>query len=661
MTQTDLAEWAMAQYGCAKPPSQTTICRILKSKSEIIGSKDSDLRRLRRRKRNNPLLRKILTEWITQALWEGIPYTTPIIQLTAHAIWTRLPLKAKDGNGIFTSKWCNTFVRGLDINLIGSDAAIDDNMGIPLNKVWMLDEKLQLKQYIKNMIQRKHYLPADLFTIDEIQLFHGLPLDQIFDVSSIDKGLKQAGSSLESMLTLMLGCNMDGSEKLTPIVVSRKGHIDLPSVTNRALSPEDIHNRINSMYNILHYTNNNKWITSSMFQDYLLSLEHKLEVSGRNIMIFLDNSSTHRVINLQLKRIRLCYLDNASKHKNPYGGSFSGTRFDYLPMSYGIATEFKTLYRIQHYSEMVARQRGIKTGGEFSKSGGTLSESDYRVPFTQVLDWIKNAWEALLKEVIFLSWKQTYLVSFKEPWPCDDPLVQRRGEAAIRPLLLSLNNKPDVSSFNRLVEVIPRLDVVMPWDANDLLGLVNERSKVSLNYLSIVEIVGSCCREPGSEGDDDHESHDDNLSFQATWFDDRDMRANAFIDPAIRQERFEFPLEGDNQAGWNTVYAKGRDFELMSLKRPFDNDFANQKMRPSILNNELTPESIAHLESNGLLSHPLSPIEHFEPLEKKSRPELADVLNRVIEASRSNELQLSHSVLRELELNLSVIESGYEK
>lgn len=78
MTQSDLAVWAMKEYGLTRPPSQTTISRILSSKNDIIASKEDEFKLVRRRKQTNPLLRKILTEWITQATWEGIPITTPL-------------------------------------------------------------------------------------------------------------------------------------------------------------------------------------------------------------------------------------------------------------------------------------------------------------------------------------------------------------------------------------------------------------------------------------------------------------------------------------------------------------------------------------------------------------------------------------------------------
>ena len=190
MTQADLAIWAKQEYGSSRPPSQTTISRILCAKNDLIASKEVDFQLVRRRKQSNPILRRILTEWVTQATWENIPITTPIIQLTANAIWNRLPTFEKDGNGLFNQKWCNHFIKKLNINLFGNEEDIRNNPGhYELNKVWKLDEKIGLKNYLVDLIKQENYKPQDIFTIDEFQLFYSLPLDQIFDVSSIDKGL----------------------------------------------------------------------------------------------------------------------------------------------------------------------------------------------------------------------------------------------------------------------------------------------------------------------------------------------------------------------------------------------------------------------------------------------------------------------------------------
>lgn len=523
MTQTDLANWAMMEYGSSKPPSQTTISRILSSKNEILGSRESDFALVRRRKQSNPVLRKILTEWITQTHWEQIPITTPIIQLTANAIWTRLPKLLIEGNGVFNHKWCNHFVKRLNVNLNGSPEAVENNLGHPLNKVWRIDEKLELKRYLAGLIARHNYEPKDIFTIDEISLFYALPLDQIFDISSIDKGLKQSQSSTKNMLTVMLGCNIDGSEKLIPLIVSKNESLDVSDSSHPAfkshgaaqLSPQALINKICEVYQILLKTNNNKWITSSMFQDYLLSLDHKIENASpnRQIMILLDNSSSHRMINLEFKHIKLVYMENASKHKNTSSGSFNGGKFDFLPMSFGIVEEFKILYRLQQYLEMINKQRNHgETGNELpissssnlnnlkrSSESDVLSQSEYDVLFMKVIEWIKRSWDSISAQKIYLSWAHTYLINFKRPWPATNPRVVQNARELFAPLIEAEVTYDAQKSYHKLLEIMKYLNVMIPWNIDELLGLVNERSKVSLDYVSIEEIIGSCVLDQTEE------------------------------------------------------------------------------------------------------------------------------------------------------------------
>lgn len=517
MTQADLALWARDQYGSLKPPSQTTISRILSCKNELIATKDSELELIRRRKQLNPLLRRILTEWITQAIWENIPITIPIIRQTANSIWNRLSTDDKVGNGIFNPNWCNNFIKKLNINVTGTKEEIAKNPGhYNLNKVWKLDEKLELKTYLKNLISKEGYSVKDIFTVDEFQLFYSLPLDQLFDVSSIDKGLKQSSSPTANSLTIMLGCNIDGSEKLTPLIVGKYDTFDvsgssntgLKSFSNDITSASHIHetlmNKLTEAYQVSYKSNVNKWITSSMFQDYLLALEHKLTSLNpkRKILILLDDSSSHRIINMSFQNIRLCYLKNSLKHRNPYNLSYSGVKFDFLPMSFGIVEEFKILYRTQQYLDKINLQKqksNIKVERRDSnelqnmnyKDGGqgmeVLTEADYQIPIVRVIEWIKNAWEAITPQKIFDSWKKTNLINFKSQWEVlDDNMSQLISNS-----LLSDSKK----SYNMLLEIMTYLNVVIPWEIEELLGLVNEKGKITFSYVSIEEIIGSCLLE----------------------------------------------------------------------------------------------------------------------------------------------------------------------
>lgn len=528
ITQHNLALWAQKRFGDAKPPAQTTISRILMAKSELVAARENDFGLTRRRKVTNPLLRRILTEWVAQAAWESIPITTPIIQLTAYTIWTRLPTEELDGHGVFTKKWSTHFYRNLEVNLRGRPEDIDANARkLPLNKVWRSEDKVELKEYLADIISIEQYAPQDIFALDEFLLFYTLPLDQIFDVSSVDKGLRQASSSSELSLTLMLGCNVTGTEKLPPLVVGKYEQFDVSdsdlssgpktALLSASLAPATTNtgfaNKIHHSLGILYRSNTNKWITSSMFHEFLLTWDHKLaNRSGnrpRKVLLLLDDSSSHRILNLKFGHIRLCYLENNSRHMNPYSSNV--TKVDCLPMHYGIIEEFKELFRQRHYQHMTGKQRD-RSSMDFSKrlsspdpkpgltslGDEVLSHRDYRVPLARALCWIEDAWKYVSQEAIFCAWRDSRLLPLSGDWPpAKNDLVR---DANANDILRIMRQRCSIfdrsSNYNKLAHCILNLNVVMPWEADQLLALVNERAKVTLNYGLIEEIIGSCILEP---------------------------------------------------------------------------------------------------------------------------------------------------------------------
>lgn len=416
--------------------------------------------------------------------------------------------------------------------MTGDEDDIRHNMGYKLNKIWFLDEKVELKQYLHNMIQTHQYQPQDIFTIEEFQLFYSLPLDQIFDMNSIDKGIKQSASSSENSLTIMLGTNLIGTEKLSPMIVGKPDTFDVSKSSSSTLKnfhhTENTHlnlmNKITEAYRISYKSNINKWITSTMFQNYLLTLEHKLASSdsNRKLLIIVDDSSTHRILNLKLNNIRLVYLKNNTNHKSPFNSLHNGVNFDYCPMNFGIVHEFKTLYRLQQYLEMINIQKNSQNKSEkpmeisidnfklnSTTSSDVLSESEYSVPLIKAIEWVKRAWDSVSRDKIVYSWAKTHLINVQRTWP--DPQVQ----SLVQPHHAKLSR-----SYDKLNEVMKYLNVVLPWNIDELLGLVNERVKATLNYISIEEIVASCLLESESEPHASSLDHDISDTVQMNLDDD---------------------------------------------------------------------------------------------------------------------------------------------
>ena len=72
------------------------------------------------------------------------------------------------------------------------------------------------------------------------------------------------------------------------------------------------------------------WITSSLFEDYLNDLNHKMIKSNRSIVLLLDNATPH--VDLPLSNVKLVfYPPNCTSHIQP--------------LDQGIIRSFKAYYK----------------------------------------------------------------------------------------------------------------------------------------------------------------------------------------------------------------------------------------------------------------------------------------------------------------------------
>lgn len=113
-----------------------------------------------------------------------------------------------------------------------------------------------------------------------------------------------------------------------------------------------------------------------------------------------------------------------------------------------------------------------------------LSEKDYKIPLVNVLEWISFAWSQVQPSKIQRAWHRTHLFSTKN-WSAGQMVVPSTP----------IDSSDEQSGYFTLVRLISQLNVVIPWEIDELIGLVNERGKVTLMYSSIEEIIDSCLSE----------------------------------------------------------------------------------------------------------------------------------------------------------------------
>ncbi|SCU99698.1 LANO_0F03246g1_1 [Lachancea nothofagi CBS 11611] len=442
-TQLELARWAYEAYQLSSCPSQGTISRLLARKSVFMNSKDHEKGANRLRKPNNLLVRRILQEWVSQSIWNGIPITPPIIQDTAQSVWHRIPAEHREGNGSFTYKWITHFLSKMDVNISNLDAELPKQP-----KVWTFEERGTLKEILAKIPAR------DLFTLDETFLAYNLPMDNAqYETSQVQRKIE--------VLTVMLCANLDGSEKMNPLVIGRyenyrsfRNHFsnDTPDNTSQTSVGE----RMARKFSLTFHSNRKSWLTSNLFHDWLVWWDKRLVVDNRIICIVLDDSCSHRIINLRLKNIKLVYTSANSR---------------FLPFNWGVLDEFKTHYRVQQYEALIELQEKIeKRTGERK----VLTYDQSALNMSNAFKLIQNSWDAIPVDTIKANWKSSGILP--------QHMIQLNEN-------VSMAFKKNEALERKLNEVSDRFHCVRQWDYDILLDLNIENKNT--NFLSSEEIVES--------------------------------------------------------------------------------------------------------------------------------------------------------------------------
>ncbi|CUS21246.1 LAQU0S02e09362g1_1 [Lachancea quebecensis] len=442
-TQLELARWAYEAYQLSSCPSQGTISRLLARKSVFMNSKEHEKDANRLRKPNNILVRRILQEWVSQSIWNGIPISPPIIQDTAQSVWHRIPAEHREGNGSFSYKWITHFLSKMDVNV----SSLDEEPPKP-PKVWTFEERGTLKEFLCKIPAR------NLFTLDETFLAYNLPLDYAqYETNQVQRRIE--------VVTVMLCANLDGSEKMNPLVIGKyenyrsfRNHFS--SEPSEGASQLSLGNKMAKKFSLTYYSNRKSWLTSNLFHDWLVWWDKRLVVDNRKIYIVLDDSCSHRIINLRLKNIKLIYTSANSR---------------FLPFNWGVLDEFKTHYRVQQYEALTELQEKIekKTGQK-----KILTYDQSLLKMSNAFKLVKVAWDAIPPDTIKANWKSSGILP--------QHMIQLDES-------VSMAFKKNEALERKLNEVSERFHCMKQWDYDMLLDLNIENKNT--NFLSSEELVQS--------------------------------------------------------------------------------------------------------------------------------------------------------------------------
>lgn len=165
----------------------------------------------------------------------------------------------------------------------------------------------------------KEFSPDDIFNVDETGLFWQLLPNKTLAF----KGEQcTTGKMSKERVTVLVGANMSGSEKLPLLVI---GKSTKPRCFKNAKVPID-------------YTVNAKaWMTAMVFEEWLKKWNARLKSSRRRVLLYVDNCSAHPKI--KLENITLKFL-------------LPNTTAESQPMDQGIIQNLKV-----HYRRLLLRKR----------------------------------------------------------------------------------------------------------------------------------------------------------------------------------------------------------------------------------------------------------------------------------------------------------------
>ena len=236
------------------------------------------------------------------------------------------------------------------------------------------------------------YNPDDIFNCDETALFFRMLPNQTLATKAV-RGQKMD----KERVTVLLGCNATGTEKLKPFVIGK-------STRPRALRG------FNMDALSVHYRSNSKaWMRSDLFSEWLGILNQKMQDQGRKILLLLDNAACHGSSNnhIQFTNITLRYLPpNTTAHLQP--------------LDAGIIAALKARYRNIFVKWLIDL---YDTGLQTQKAN-----------LKNAIDFLAEAWDSLPAEAIQNCWRHTGII-FQVP----DGIVQDLpSEQEIRMELASL-------------------------------------------------------------------------------------------------------------------------------------------------------------------------------------------------------------------------------
>ncbi|GES95900.1 CENP-B homolog protein 2-like [Rhizophagus clarus] len=420
-----------------------------------------------------PSLDHAMSLWVENTTAGGVTLTDLLIKEKAR-VFTQA-FNIQESELVFSNGWLEKFKKR---NNIQRYRAHREAGSAPLES--LAEERMKLRRLLGQFTLDR------IYNIDETGLFYRMPPNQTLSTKPI-LGQKKD----KTRITVLLGANVTGTDKLTPWVISNA----------KRLRP---FSRINLERLPIYYRANPKaWMNSTIFEEVLRHMDRNFRAQNKKILLLVDNAPSHidpqqanpdpdsdnidddgstgagsrsqhrsrgrrdnnasgrEVTQLNLTHVEVAFLPpNTTSHLQP--------------LDAGVIKSFKAHYKrnyCRHILKLFEERKDI---------------NKEKVNIKEAVDYLADAWENVSGDTIFNCWVKTGILPsttdndiadatqvqqaiLNEDVADTNQIIEDLGAESDDPLADSLANA--LNDFCDLDKEIPTEDVL---NENDIIKLIRE-------------------------------------------------------------------------------------------------------------------------------------------------------------------------------------------
>lgn len=331
------------KYNC----SRSVVYKIISNKKtiidEYISTQNVDAK-TKIRSAKFEAINELTYNWFTQVVAKNLPVSGAMVQEKAREI----AIENGDKDFKASNGWLESFKNRHQLTF---SAVCGESKDVNMQPVNDFVEKLP--ELIAG------YKIEDIGNCDETALFfRALPRKTLHKKGDKCYGGKQS----KERLTILLCCFADGKFEKPLVIVKSQNPRCFKSVKKESLP-------------VSWYANKKAWMTASIMEQFLIQLNKKMVIQKRNILLFLDNASSHP--NLKLSNIELVFLP-------------PNTTSETQPLDRGIINAIKVQYRKRVLKRLICKMDTAENVSDLVKG----------ISYVDAICWLKESIDNLSEKTV---------------------------------------------------------------------------------------------------------------------------------------------------------------------------------------------------------------------------------------------------------------------